>query len=209
MVGLVWELDEGKFLSESEVKRLRGFCAKQSAAAAKAGCKVEVRDWMIIDLALSTGLRVKELADLKCGDLFLDSEKSSLLVRNGKCGKKRMVRFNGSLKKHLRENLEWKKTVREPTNPVAPLFYSTRKKGHMCTRALQKAFKRSAKKSGISDHHSIHSLRHTYACYLYKASGYNLRLVQKSLGHSSIQITEVYADVFNPDMERALRKLYS
>jgi len=39
-------------------------------------------------------------------------------------------------------------------------------------------------------------------------SGYNLRLVQKQLGHSSIHTTEVYADVMEPDIQDALRELY-
>ena len=42
-----------------------------------------------------------------------------------------------------------------------------------------------------------------------KASGYNLRLVQKQLGHSSIRTTEVYADVMEPDTQKALEKLYT
>ncbi|MCP4263674.1 MAG: tyrosine-type recombinase/integrase, partial [Planctomycetes bacterium] len=60
----------------------------------------------------------------------------------------------------------------------------------------------------LSAHYSIHCLRHTYACQLYKASGYNLRLVQKQLGHSSIHTTEMYADVMEPDIQDALRELY-
>ena len=38
-------------------------------------------------------------------------------------------------------------------------------------------------------------------------SGYNLRLVQKQLGHSSPSITQVYADVMNTDVEKALKNL--
>jgi len=48
-----------------------------------------------------------------------------------------------------------------------------------------------------------------YACQLYKASGYNLRLVQKRLGHASIRTTEVYANVMESDIQDALKKLYT
>ena len=72
---------------------------------------------------------------------------------------------------------------------------------------LDRSWQKWAKKSGISSHYSIHSLRHTYATSLYKASGYNLRLVQKQLGHSSPSITQVYADVMNSDVEEALKNL--
>jgi len=77
----------------------------------------------------------------------------------------------------------WKQNVGEPTGPSDPLFLSSNTGRHLTTRAIQKAFKRMAAEAGLSAHHSIHCLRHTYACQLYKASGYNLRLVQKQLGH--------------------------
>lgn len=98
--------------------------------------------------------------------------------------------------------------VGESTAAVEPLLVSSNTGGHMTTRAIQKAFKRTAAKARLSSHYSIHCLRHTYACQLYKAGSYNLRLVQKQLGHSSIRTTEVYADVMEPDMEQALRRLY-
>jgi integrase/recombinase XerD len=72
---------------------------------------------------------------------------------------------------------------------------------------IGRVFKKLAKLSGISNHHSIHSLRHTYATNLYKASEYNLRLVQKQLGHSSITTTSVYSDVISKDLDAALEKL--
>jgi len=172
------------------------------------GHKVPVRDYFIIDLALSTGLRVMEIARLNCGDVFFQDNTSSLLVRNGKGGKKRLVRFNGFLKHHFLEYLQWKQSVDESTGSGDPLFLSSNTRSHMSMRALQKVFKRTAARAGLSPHFSFHCLRHTYACHLYKASGYNLRLVQKQLGHSSIQITEVYADVMEPDIQGALTRLY-
>ena len=78
---------------------------------------------------------------------------------------------------------------------------------HLCTRALQDVFKRCAKLAGLAEHYSIHCLRHTYACLLLKASNWNLRLVQKQLGHSSITTTQVYADVMMPGLKRALDHL--
>jgi integrase/recombinase XerC len=168
-----------------------------------------VRDWFIVELALSTGLRVMEIAQLKCGDFFLKGPVCSLLVRKGKGGKKRLVRFNGSFKRNCEEYIQWKQSVGEPTDPGYPLMLSSNTGGHMTTRAIEKAFKRSAAGAGLPRHYSIHSLRHTYACELYRASGYNLRLVQKQLGHAHVGTTQVYADIMEPDMQRALKRLYA
>jgi len=170
--------------------------------------KIPVRDYLIVDLALSTGLRVMEITQLDCGDVFIRDGISSLLVRNGKCSKRRLVRFGESLKNHLNEYILWKQNFGEPTGPSDPLFLSSNTGCHLTTRAIQKAFERTVVKAGLSAHYSIHCLRHTYACQLYKASSYNLRLVQKQLGHSSIHTTEVYADVMEPDIQDALRRLY-
>ena len=204
-----WVLDPGKFLRREEANRLLESAKRRARAAIAKGNKVAVRDCFIVDLALATGLRVMEIARLKCGDVFLRGPMCMLLVRNGKGGKKRIVRFNGSFRLHCDEYILWKQTVGEPTGPGDPLVLSSNTSGHMTTRAIQKAFKRSAARAGLPDHYSIHCLRHTYACELYRASGYNLRLVQKQLGHAHIGTTQVYADIMEPDMQRALRRLYA
>ena len=75
---------------------------------------------------------------------------------------------------------------------------------------LQKIFKNNARKACLDTNRlSIHSLRHTYATELYRASGYNLRLVQQQLGHSSIQTTSVYSAVINPDIAKAVEAMDS
>ena len=209
MIRSNWVLDPGKFLSRQEVNRLLETARKRADVSHARGNKVAVRDYFVVDLALSTGLRVAEIADLKCKDIFLRDRFCALLVRNGKGGKKRLVRFNGAFKRHYEKFISWKQSVGEPTSLSDPLLLSSNTGGHMTTRAIEKAFKRSAARVGLPSHYSIHCLRHTYACELYKASGYNLRLVQKQLGHSHIGTTQVYADVVEPDMQRALERLYN
>lgn len=209
MTGFNWVLDPKKFLSQEEVERLLKTAWKRALEAAAKGCKVPIRDYFIIHLALSTGLRVREISQLKCGDVVIGNDASTLLVRRGKGGKKRIVWFSGTFKHHYCQYIRWKQRIGEPAGPDNPLILSSNTKGHMTTRAIEKAFKRNAMRSGLPSHYSIHCLRHTYASHLYKAGGYNLRLVQKQLGHSNSRTTEVYADVLNPDLCKSLEKLYS
>lgn len=77
----------------------------------------------------------------------------------------------------------------------------------MTPSGIQQVFKKWAIKAGLPSRYSVHSLRHTHATRLYKASGYNLRLVQKQLGHSSVATTQVYADVIDEDAVQALANL--
>jgi integrase len=203
-----WVVDESKFLCTREVRRLMRAAKRRGEKSAGPGGKAAVRDSLIVLLGLSTGLRVSELANLRCGDVFVGDGMSSLVVRRGKGGKPRSVVFNKAVRSDLLGYLRWKEDAGEPVDADAPLLLSSRTGRAMTTRAIQKAFKRCATLASLSSHYSIHSLRHTYACHLYKASKWNLRLVQKQLGHSSIATTQVYADVMEPDLRPALEKLY-
>ena len=165
-------------------------------------------EWFFIELSLETGLRVAEIAALKCSDLVIYVVRCGVMVRRGKGGKSRFVRVRSSFVRTCEEFLNWKRAIGEPVSPEDPVFLSSATGKHMSTRALQKMFTRCCERVGITGH-SIHHARHTYASYLYKASGRDLRLVQGQLGHSSIKTTEVYAHLFDKDVDRAIERLYA
>jgi len=203
-----WVLEPGKFLTKDEASRLLNVAKRHAEAAQAKGKKVAIRDYFIIHLALTTGLRVMEIAALKCSDIFLDDKICSILVRRGKGNKKRLVFFTGPFRKHCQEYFKWKQKIGESVEQEEPLIVSSNTGGHMTTRAIQKIFKRCAEKASLNSSYAIHCLRHTYACFLLKASNWNLRLVQKQLGHARISTTQVYADVMMPDVKKALDRLF-
>ena len=203
-----WVLEPGKYLGKDEASRLLNVAKHRAETARDKGKKVAIRDYFIIHLALTTGLRVMEIAALKYGDVFLDEKLCSILVRKGKGNKKRIVYFTGPFRKHCREYFKWKQQIGESISQEEPLIISSNTGGHMTTRAMQKVFKRCAKRAQLNSGYSIHAARHTYACFLLKASDWNLRLVQKQLGHARISTTQVYADVMMPDVKKALDRLY-
>jgi len=195
-----WIITPDKFLTDEESKRLRKTCEEAAIIAKSKGNQLAVRNRLIIEMALGTGLRVSELANLKVEDIHIRKGQNSLTVTNGKGGKDRVVGFNNKLKTLIQEYLEY----RDSNSPY--LFPSER--GEKMTRfGIGRVFKTVAATAGLDTKHTIHTLRHTYATNLYKASGYNLRMVQKQLGHSSIITTTVYSDVLNKDLEDALENL--
>jgi site-specific recombinase XerD len=170
--------------------------------------QTSVRDWFLFELAINTGLRVQEMVDLDCGDFTIEDDRFFVDVKCGKGGKQRIVRFGQAFKKVVNEFFKWKKSYGEKVGEDEPVFPS-RSNSRITTRALQKAFKRCLKKAQIPENkYSIHCLRHTYASHLYKGSRYNLRLVQRQLGHHSMKTTEVYARVLDPDLDRAVENLF-
>ena len=195
-----WVVSPEKFLAPDDVHRLRRLLGDAATLARARGTQAAVRDQLIIELALGTGLRVSELSYLKVEDLFLKKGQNSLLVRDGKGGKQRVVQFSPGLKKLIQEFLNY-------ISANSPFLFPSQRNPHMTASGIQQVFKRWAAKAGLPKRYSIHCLRHTYATRLHKASGYNLRLVQKQLGHSSVATTQVYADVLNEDVEKALANL--
>ena len=195
-----WIVTPDKFLTDEESKKLRRMCEEAAIISKSKGNQMAVRNRLIIEMALGTGLRVSELANLKIDDIHIRKGQNSLIVNNGKGDKHRVVGFNNKLKTLIQEYLDYRKSM------SSYLFASER--GEKMTRfGVGRVFKTMAAKAGLDSKHSIHTLRHTYATNLYKASGYNLRMVQKQLGHSSITTTTVYSDVLNQDLTDALENL--
>jgi len=202
-------LDTNKFLTDIERRQLTRMTEKEKDKALSMEKKIPVKDWFLVCVAIESGLRVQEIADLSCGDFHVDGDCGAVLVRNGKGGKKRIVHIRNEFCRKVKEYLDWKRNQNESVEPDAPLFCVNRRR--MTKRALQKSYKRSLAKARISQARGvgIHSLRHTYASFLLKASRFNLRLVQRQLGHESSKTTEVYTHVFDQDMEKALGRLYA
>jgi len=179
--------------------------------------------WMLVHLAMNSGLRVSEIAALKIGDLHLDAEQPYIYVGNGKGGKSRDVYIDKELVNHLKEFIyrkseQWKRSFYNPkrqsrispaiedvikeemdinddihTGSEKPLFQGN-EGNHYTTTALNRAFKQCIRAAKLRDDLSIHSARHTYATLLLHKTK-NLRFVQKQLGHALINMTALYADV--------------
>ena len=202
-----WVLTPEKFLKEEEIKQLRTFMEEKAIVAIAKRQKKPIRDWAIIDIALSAGLRASEIGNLKVKDTHVGKGESALFVFEGKGKRSRLVKIGEKLKNHIKDFSAWKNEAGEPADPESYLFVSERSP-KMSLTAIQKRFKCWAKAAGLKSHYSIHSTRHTYGTMLYRGTK-DLRMVQKQLGHSSCKITEVYADVLGEDVEKAVNALYA
>jgi len=197
-----YAITRDKFLSAAEKQGLLKVCRKQATSDLIGGRKNWITRYMLIHLALNSGLRVSEIAALSVGDLHMNGTDNYLIVQNGKGGKKRDVYMDKDLVKHLQEYLEIKeKEWGEPIEDSGPLF-SGRGGRHYTATALEISFKKAIEAASLPMTYSIHSARHTYATLLLAKSN-SLRFVQKQLGHASIAMTSLYADVL-PEMNQTL-----
>jgi len=202
-----WELTRDKYMSIDEVRRLRRSSEDRALADLAKGRIGAVRTWAVIDLALSTGLRVSEIAEIRISDLTLTGPEPQLLVRNGKGGKPRTLTLPQDLRRHLREFIALKKRLKEPSAPDDFLFSSERGE-KFTTRGLQFLFKRAAERAGLPSHFSIHACRHSYGTYLYQKTK-DLRLVQDQLGHSTPVVTQVYSHITPEERTRSVNGLWN
>jgi site-specific recombinase XerD len=200
------EITYEDFMSPRQVAALKEHCRRRADAPLEDRREKPRRDWAILHVALDTGLRVSEICALEIRDVILDTGHPSLIVRDGKGGKKRGVRMGSALAEHLTRFIAENAAEGHPTALHSPLFCSSRG-GALTRSAVYRIFRKNADAVGIPTRFSIHSCRHTYASMLYRASNYNLRLVQKQLGHRSIQTTQIYADVLNEDAVVAVENL--
>lgn len=201
-----WNISEDKVFEFAEFKQLRKTCKNLKRQGIKDEIFSLVRDWLTIELGLYTGLRVEEMTLLKIKDLLVSGEHSSVFVRKGKGEKQRNVRISCFFKQECREFLK----IREQfglTNNDEDFILTSAKGKNLTTRALQKAFKRCAKKAGLPDRYSIHNMRHTYSTYLLQASG-DVRLVQLQLGHASLLTTQKYLWLIERSTKLAVENLY-
>jgi integrase/recombinase XerD len=182
-----------KFFTTEERRAIIHTCEDMSNADLAKGRTTWPVRWMLVHLAMYSGLRVSEIAHLRIGDLYLNNHDPYLFVRHTKRHKYRDVYVDRELVKHLREFIQLKHGWRQPTDDDTPLL-SGRSGKPFTTNALYLSFKQAIQKAGLRSGLSIHSARHSYATMLLSRTG-NLREVKNQLGHSNIAMTALYADI--------------
>jgi integrase/recombinase XerD len=198
--------DGVKYFNAAQIKELRRIVRDAADLGLSKGRVTAVREWAAVDILTSAGLRVGEVVDLRCGDVKTGYAQSALFVRAGKGSKARTVEIPESLKRHLKRFIGWKEKRGEPTGLDDFLF--TGQRGPWTAQAVQQAVKKYLKWLGLYENgKSVHALRHSYAVELYRRE-HDLRAVQKQLGHSSIQTTQIYADVVAEDVQRQVKGLW-
>jgi len=184
-----WTVTKDMFLAKEEVQKLYSTLDDAKDLSLHRGrWHVHVRDSYIIKTLLETGLLVSELCDLWVGDF----KGNSLIVRNGKGGKKRTIILTKSTQRMIQEFLALKKDrLNEPCEMDSPLFYSEKKTKYE-PRGVRRRVKYWFSKCGYSNDLSCHSCRHTYISHMI-AEGIDLPTIRNNVGHSSLAITDLYS----------------
>jgi site-specific recombinase XerD len=140
------------------------------------------------------GLRIQEALALTERDL--DPRRGSVLVRNGKGGKRREVGMDEWGFEQLRPWLAERGKL-----PVGPLFCvidgPTRGRPWSCA-GVRREFRRLAARAGVRRRFAPHQLRHAHALELARA-GVPLNVIQRQLGHANLGTTSIYLQGIDPE----------
>ncbi len=197
-------LSRDKFFDTAQRKQLIRTCRERDALDRLYGRRNWRKRYMIVDVALYTGLRVSEIADLRIGDLNLKAREPYLVVRNGKGNKRRDVYLTTKLVRRLNKYLTFKAEIGESVKDDAYLFPG-RNGFKTSVFTIMQSITTAIKEAGLPEHYSAHATRHSYAVHLLDKTG-NLAFVQQQLGHTNIATTSIYLAVL-PDKNGILANL--
>ena len=147
----------------------------------------------IIALLYSAGLRRSELLNLRVRDV--DFDRKQIWIRGGKGKKDRITLLSSSLHKSFKAYL----------NQYKPNYWfiegSKRKK--YSASSVAAVVKKAAVAAQIRKNVTPHMFRHSFATHLMD-NGVDTRIIQKLLGHSSIQTTAIYTHVSQNDLQKII-----
>src|SRR5262245_6835826 len=178
------------------------------------------RDRAILELFYASGLRLSEVAGLDLDDVDIGSKRVRVL---GKGRKERLVPFNASTQRALREYFKDRTALvgqeghagqegpspsrpsrhARPRDPLFVNYRGTRLTVRSIDRIVRKYVAASSVRMGISPH----ALRHSFATHLLQR-GADLRVIQELLGHANLSTTQRYTHVNAAQLLDVYRKAH-
>jgi site-specific recombinase XerD len=134
-----------------------------------------------------SGLRIQEA--LALGEHDLDAPRDSLLVRNGKGGRRREIGMDAWGWEQLRPWLAAR--VELPIGPLFRIIDGPTRGRPWSSANVRVEFRRLAARAGIRRRFAPHQLRHAHAVELAR-EGVALNVIQRQLGHANLGTTSIY-----------------
>jgi len=152
---------------------------------------------LLIKTLFQTGARVSEFANIKVEHFFFDE--LMILIERGKGGKGRYVPILPELAQELRTHLGGRGN--------GHLFETNRRMSYS-PRRIQQIVKATAERAKIKKRVYPHLLRHSVATTLLER-GMPIDQIQKFLGHSKLETTQIYAESTTEMIKESYRRALS
>lgn len=157
---------------------------------------VGLRDYTIMMLLVDSGIRLNELVGLEVSDI----RDNDILVRQTKTYFERVLPISDKMKEQLNIYLK----IRGKANTEA--LFINQDGGALKPRSIQNRIEHYGKLSGIEGVRiSCHTFRHTHARLFIQNGGSAFHL-QSMLGHTSMEVTKRYVNLFANDVADSHKK---
>lgn len=158
---------------------------------------VEWRTWATVNYLMATGNRASTVVNVKIKDIDFDA--NTIFLSTVKNRRQQIIPLSKTLKAVLTDYLQtWEHT---PENYLFPSNEGTQ----LVLRSLQGAVRDYNISRGVSKT-SIHLFRHCFAKNFILAGGGMVQL-QALLGHSSLDMTRHYVNIYGLDLQRDFDRL--
>ena len=147
-----------------------------------------LRDAAVIELLFATGMRISELCSLEPENVNLYDR--TILIY-GKGSKERKVQIGND---DVVSILEKYKSDYQNEIQSCGHFFANQNGKVLSDQAVRRMINKYTSSAAIDLHITPHMFRHTFATSLLEAD-VDIRYIQEILGHSSINITEIYTHV--------------
>ena len=160
---------------------------------------IQQRDRAMLGVYYGCGLRKSEGTSLTVSDIL--TERKLVFVRKGKGCKERYVPVTDGNLQYLTEYLRDGRNLLLTKSQDSTEAFFINQFGTSCSdQALSARLDRLVKNSGSpglqSKKPTLHTLRHSIATHLLQ-SGMEIELIQKFLGHASLESTQIYTHLAN------------
>jgi len=160
------------------------------------------RDFLILELLYTTGMRRQELIDLKIQNIDYSNKRIKVL---GKRSKERYIPLISSTIESIDTYLKYRDELKN-LKGNDKLFLTSKGKriyDNLVYRITKKYFSGFSSKSKKSPH----ILRHSFATHLLN-NGADLNSVKDLLGHTSLAATQVYTDRSIEEIKKVFKKTH-
>lgn len=149
-----------------------------------------IRDIAVIELLFATGMRISELCTLRPENI--DFTNNTILIY-GKGSKERILQIGNP---DVLAALSLYKDTFQTDIKICGYFFVNRLQHRLSDQSVRYMINHYAELAGIEQHITPHMFRHSFATLLLEQD-VDIRYIQKILGHSSINTTEIYTHVSN------------
>lgn len=150
--------------------------------------KNSLRDIAVIELLFATGIRISELCTIPYPNINLQD---NIIVINGKGSKERLIHIcNDHVIAALNKyHLEYDNEIHS-----CGYFFVNSIGNRLSEQSVREMINKYCDIANIQQHITPHMFRHSFATLLLEEN-VDLRYIQTMLGHSSINVTEIYTHV--------------